>query len=50
MGEGALKVAIHRMRKRFRAAIRREIAQTLQGETEVEGEFQYLLAVLSSLP
>jgi len=45
--EGALKVAIHRLRKRYRELFRQEIADTVVDPTEVESELQYLAAVLT---
>jgi RNA polymerase sigma-70 factor (ECF subfamily) len=47
MSEGAVKVAIHRLRQRFRAAVRSEIAQTVEGEEAVAAEMSYLVAVLT---
>lgn len=47
ISEGALKVAVHRLRKRYRAALRAEIAETVSGPDQVAEEIQYLLAVLS---
>jgi DNA-directed RNA polymerase specialized sigma24 family protein len=47
MSEGALKVAIHRLRKRFREVIRGEVAQTLHDPAELDAEMQHLIAVLS---
>jgi RNA polymerase sigma factor (sigma-70 family) len=44
--EGAVKVAVHRIRHRFRDAIRAEIAQTVSTPDEVEGELQALMAAL----
>ena len=44
--EGAIKVAIHRLRKRFRDIVKSEIAQTLDDPSEVADELRYLLAVL----
>ena len=44
--EGAVKVAIHRLRKRFREVVKAEIAQTLGDPAEVADELRYLLAVL----
>jgi len=41
--EGALKVAIHRLRKRYRELFRQEIADTVADPAEVESEFRYLL-------
>lgn len=48
MTEGALKVAIHRLRKRFGAQVRLEIAQTVSDPSQAETELKYLLDVLSS--
>jgi RNA polymerase sigma-70 factor (ECF subfamily) len=46
--EGALKVAIHRLRKRYREIFRQEIADTVADPAEVESELRYLAAVLTS--
>ncbi|MGO8691817.1 MAG: RNA polymerase sigma factor [Thermoguttaceae bacterium] len=46
MSEGAVKVAAHRLRRRYRALLRAEIAQTVAGPDEVEDEIRYLLACL----
>jgi RNA polymerase sigma-70 factor (ECF subfamily) len=46
--EGALKVAIHRLRRRFREAVRAEISQTLADGDDVQEELRYLIAVLAS--
>jgi RNA polymerase sigma-70 factor (ECF subfamily) len=45
--EGALKVAIHRLRKRYRELFRQEIADTVAGPGEVESELRHLAAVLT---
>ena len=45
--EGAIKGAVHRLRHRYRAAIREEIAETVDGAAAVEEELRHLLAVLS---
>ena len=45
--EGALKVAIHRLRKRYRDLFRQEIADTVADPAEVESELLYLAAVLT---
>jgi RNA polymerase sigma factor (sigma-70 family) len=45
--EGALKVAIHRLRKRYRDLFRQEIADIVADPTEVESELRFLAAVLS---
>jgi RNA polymerase sigma factor (sigma-70 family) len=47
MNEGAVKVAIHRLRKRFREMVKAEIAQTT-GETEVHDELNHLVSILAS--
>jgi hypothetical protein len=45
--EGALKVAVHRLRKRYRDLLRQEIAETVADATEVESELRYLAAALT---
>ena len=45
--EGALKVAIHRLRKRYRELFRQEIADTVADPAEVESELRHLAAVLT---
>src|SRR5271154_1929316 len=45
--EGALKVAIPRLRKRYRELFRLEIADTVADPAEVESELRFLAAVLS---
>lgn len=47
MSEGALKVAMHRLRKRFGALLREEIAQTVAGPQEVDEELRCLFAAFS---
>ena len=46
MNEAAVKVAIHRMRRRFREIIKKEIADTLNDPTHVEEELQHLISAL----
>ncbi len=46
MSEGAVKVAAHRMRRRYRDLLRAEIAQTVANEDEIGDEIKYLLACL----
>jgi len=48
MGEGAVKVAIHRLRQRFRAAVKAEIAQTVPAESDIDDELRHLIAVLAA--
>ena len=45
--EGALKVAIHRLRKRYRELFRQEIADTVADASDVESELRFLAEVLS---
>jgi RNA polymerase sigma factor (sigma-70 family) len=45
--EGALKVAIHRLRKRYRELFRQEIADLVVDPAEVESELRFLAAVLT---
>jgi RNA polymerase sigma-70 factor (ECF subfamily) len=45
--EGALKVAIHRLRKRYRELFRQEIADTVADPGEVEPELRFLAAALT---
>lgn len=47
LSEGAVKVAVHRLRKSFRRALREEIAGTVAHPQEVDEEIQHLFAVLS---
>jgi RNA polymerase sigma-70 factor (ECF subfamily) len=46
INEGAVKVAIHRLRRRFRELLKAEISRTLSDRTQVDAELHYLLEVL----
>ena len=46
MDLGTVKVSAHRLRKRFRRAIRREIEHTVSDEGEMEAELEYLRQIL----
>jgi RNA polymerase sigma-70 factor (ECF subfamily) len=48
MTEGAVKVAVHRLRKRYRQVLEDEIAQTVAHADDVEDELRQLFAALSS--
>jgi len=48
LNEGAVKVAIHRLRKRFRELIRAEIVQTVADGTDIDAELRYLVEVLTA--
>jgi DNA-directed RNA polymerase specialized sigma24 family protein len=45
---GALKTAIHRLRGRFRALLREEVARTVAAPAEVDEELRYLRTALRS--
>ena len=47
LSEGAVKVAVHRVRQRFREAVRAEIAQTVATPAEVDAELRCLMAAMS---
>lgn len=47
LSEGAVKVAVHRLRKRYRVLLRAEIAQTMTESEDVEDELRHLFSVLS---
>jgi hypothetical protein len=44
---GAIKTAIHRMRNRYRALLREEVAHTVATAAEVEDELRCLRAALT---
>jgi len=46
MSEGAIKVALHRLRQRYGELVRAEIAQTVANQEDVDEELRYLFAVL----
>jgi RNA polymerase sigma-70 factor (ECF subfamily) len=46
MSEGAVKVAVHRMRRRYRELLWEEISQTVAGPEEIDDEIHYLLSCL----
>lgn len=45
--DGAIRVAVHRLRKRYRDLMREEIAHTVAGEDDISSEIGYLLNALS---
>jgi RNA polymerase sigma factor (sigma-70 family) len=47
MTEGAVKVAVHRLRRRFRELLKAEVAQTLDRPEEMEEELRSLVAAMS---
>jgi RNA polymerase sigma factor (sigma-70 family) len=46
MTEGAVKVAVHRLRRRYRDLLREEVAQTVARPDEIDQELQQLIAVI----
>jgi RNA polymerase sigma factor (sigma-70 family) len=46
--EGAVKVAVHRLRQRYGAILREEVAETVIGEQEVQAEMRELLRAVSA--
>ena len=46
MTEGAIKVAVHRLRQKYRERLRAKIAQTLGSETDIDEELAVLLTAL----
>jgi len=46
LSEGAVKVAVHRLRRRYRDLLLEEIAQTLTEGESMDEEFQYLLSAI----
>jgi RNA polymerase sigma-70 factor (ECF subfamily) len=48
MSESAIKVAVHRLRQRYRKVLRDEIAETVSTPDDVDDELRYLFSVLSS--
>lgn len=47
LSEGAVRVAVHRLRRRFRDLLRAEISETLSDPTQVEEELRSLLSAFS---
>jgi RNA polymerase sigma factor (sigma-70 family) len=47
LSEGAVKVAVHRLRQRYRELLRAEVANTLASEEEVDAEMRHLFNVLA---
>jgi RNA polymerase sigma factor (sigma-70 family) len=47
MTDGAVRVAIHRLRRRFRELVKAEIAQTVAESSDIGPELEYLVTVLS---
>ena len=48
--EGAVKVAVHRLRQRYRKLLREEIAHTVASPAEVDEEIRHLFTAFESTP
>ncbi len=48
LSEGAVKVAVHRLRLRYRELVRAEVAQTVPETSDVDTELRYLVEVLAT--
>jgi RNA polymerase sigma factor (sigma-70 family) len=46
VGESAVRVSVHRLRKRFGRLLREEVAATVSDPADVDGELRHLLAIL----
>jgi RNA polymerase sigma-70 factor (ECF subfamily) len=46
MTDGAVKVAVHRLRRRYRALLQAAIAETVTNDADRDEEMRYLAAVL----
>lgn len=48
MKEGAVKTAVHRLRKRFKERLREEIADTVDDPEDIDDEIRYLISVIGA--
>ena len=48
MSEGAVKVAVHRMRRRFGELLRAQVAQTVDDPGKIDEEIRYLFSAMDS--
>ena len=48
MTEGAVRVVVHRLRRRYRALLRDEIAHTVARRQDIDDEIGYLFSILGS--
>jgi RNA polymerase sigma factor (sigma-70 family) len=47
LSEGAVRIAVHRLRLRYRDLVRAEIAETVDTEADIEAELKHLFAALA---
>jgi DNA-directed RNA polymerase specialized sigma24 family protein len=48
LSEAALKSLVHRLRGRYRALLREEVARTVEKSDEIDDELRYLFSALTS--
>jgi RNA polymerase sigma factor (sigma-70 family) len=48
MSVGAVKTAVHRLRKRFGQLLRAEVGRTVESDSRIEEELRYLLAAIQN--
>jgi len=48
ISEGAVRVALHRLRRRFGQLLRDEIAQTVASPQEIDGEIRHLFMAIAA--
>jgi RNA polymerase sigma-70 factor (ECF subfamily) len=46
--EGAVKTAVHRLRRKFQAGLRQDIAETVSDPTDIDDEIRYLVRALGA--
>lgn len=49
MSDTAVKVAVHRLRKKFRRIVKESIAQTVESDDEIDAELAYLIEALTRM-
>jgi RNA polymerase sigma-70 factor (ECF subfamily) len=47
LSDGATRIAVHRLRKRFRELFRAEVAQTVASHEDINEEMRHLITVLA---
>ena len=46
--EGAVRVAVHRLKRRFRRSLQQEIGETVSDVADIDDEIRYLLRALNA--
>ncbi len=46
LSEGAVRLAVHRLRRRFGSVLREEVARTVTDPSDVDDEIRWLLAAV----